>query len=241
MHSSIQPINLLCIAPFIFFILSFIHSTIRFFIHSSVHYFIHFFHLFIHSFDHSINLLVHLLVHSLLCFFIHPFFIHLVIHSFIYLSMHSFSEPRWSLHSLWSNWWHHQYFWSHNSQTTTYPRRSVQLVNNITLKCYFILIIVDGYFCIISGHAMPIRSLTFSPDSQLLITASDDGHIKMYDVYPCFSHLFLSLVSHSFIYIFIYSSIHSFFYLFIHSFIYTFIYSFIHPSINFHPFILIFI
>lgn len=31
---------------------------------------------------------------------------------------------------------------------------------------------------------MTIRSLTFSPDSQLLITASDDGHIKMYDVYP---------------------------------------------------------
>ena len=30
---------------------------------------------------------------------------------------------------------------------------------------------------------MPIRSLTFSPDSQLLITASDDNHIKMYDVY----------------------------------------------------------
>lgn len=34
-----------------------------------------------------------------------------------------------------------------------------------------------------AGHAMPIRSLTFSPDSQLLITASDDSHIKMYDVY----------------------------------------------------------
>ena len=30
---------------------------------------------------------------------------------------------------------------------------------------------------------MPIRSLTFSPDSQLLVTASDDGHIKIYDVY----------------------------------------------------------
>ena len=29
---------------------------------------------------------------------------------------------------------------------------------------------------------MPIRSLTFSPDSQLLVTASDDGHLKMYDV-----------------------------------------------------------
>lgn len=28
---------------------------------------------------------------------------------------------------------------------------------------------------------MPIRGLTFSPDSQLLLTASDDGHIKMYD------------------------------------------------------------
>ena len=32
------------------------------------------------------------------------------------------------------------------------------------------------------GHAMPIRSLTFSPDSQILLTASDDGHLKMYDV-----------------------------------------------------------
>uniref|UniRef100_A0A3Q1FZ47 Superkiller complex protein 8 n=1 Tax=Acanthochromis polyacanthus TaxID=80966 RepID=A0A3Q1FZ47_9TELE len=29
---------------------------------------------------------------------------------------------------------------------------------------------------------MPIRSLTFSPDSQLLVTASDDGYIKIYDV-----------------------------------------------------------
>nr|DBA32930.1 TPA: hypothetical protein GDO54_000676 [Pyxicephalus adspersus] len=32
------------------------------------------------------------------------------------------------------------------------------------------------------GHAMPIRSLTFSPDSQLLVTGSDDGYIKIYDV-----------------------------------------------------------
>ena len=43
---------------------------------------------------------------------------------------------------------------------------------------------IEHLWCVISGHAMPIRSLTFSPDSQLLITASDDGHIKMYDVYP---------------------------------------------------------
>ena len=39
------------------------------------------------------------------------------------------------------------------------------------------------FFVSSAGHAMPIRSLTFSPDSQLLITASDDNHIKMYDVY----------------------------------------------------------
>lgn len=34
----------------------------------------------------------------------------------------------------------------------------------------------------LEGHAMPIRSLCFSPDSQLLLTASDDGHMKLYDV-----------------------------------------------------------
>ena len=42
---------------------------------------------------------------------------------------------------------------------------------------------ISHFFVNLSGHAMPIRSLTFSPDSQLLITASDDNHIKMYDVY----------------------------------------------------------
>ena len=34
----------------------------------------------------------------------------------------------------------------------------------------------------LEGHAMPIRSLTFSPDSQKLLTGSDDGHMKIYDV-----------------------------------------------------------
>ena len=34
----------------------------------------------------------------------------------------------------------------------------------------------------LEGHAMPIRSLTFSPDSQKLLTCSDDGHMKIYDV-----------------------------------------------------------
>ena len=29
---------------------------------------------------------------------------------------------------------------------------------------------------------MPIRSLCFSPDSQLFLTASDDGHMKLYDM-----------------------------------------------------------
>ena len=34
----------------------------------------------------------------------------------------------------------------------------------------------------LEGHAMPIRSLTFSPDSQRLLTGSDDCHMKIYDV-----------------------------------------------------------
>lgn len=44
---------------------------------------------------------------------------------------------------------------------------------------------------------MPIRSLCFSPDSQLLLTASDDGHMKLYDVYAtsdCFFFNFLKII-----------------------------------------------
>lgn len=34
----------------------------------------------------------------------------------------------------------------------------------------------------LEGHAMPIRSLCFSSDSQYLVTGSDDRHIKLYEV-----------------------------------------------------------
>ena len=34
----------------------------------------------------------------------------------------------------------------------------------------------------LEGHAMPVRSLCFSPDSQLLLTASDDREMKIYDM-----------------------------------------------------------
>lgn len=34
----------------------------------------------------------------------------------------------------------------------------------------------------IEGHAMTIRSIAFSPDSELLLTAADDGHMKLYDL-----------------------------------------------------------
>jgi len=32
----------------------------------------------------------------------------------------------------------------------------------------------------LEGHAMPVRALAFSPDSKLLLTGSDDKHIKIY-------------------------------------------------------------
>jgi WD repeat-containing protein 61 len=32
------------------------------------------------------------------------------------------------------------------------------------------------------GHAMPIRSIAFAPNSQVLCTASDDNYIKVFDV-----------------------------------------------------------
>ncbi len=32
------------------------------------------------------------------------------------------------------------------------------------------------------GHAMPIRALCFSPDSQVLASASDDCHIRLHDM-----------------------------------------------------------
>ena len=34
----------------------------------------------------------------------------------------------------------------------------------------------------LEGHAMPVRSLCFSPDSHLLLTASDDREMKIYEV-----------------------------------------------------------
>jgi len=37
-----------------------------------------------------------------------------------------------------------------------------------------------NYLKTLEGHAMPVRALAFSPDSKLLLTASDDKHVKIY-------------------------------------------------------------
>ncbi len=50
---------------------------------------------------------------------------------------------------------------------------------------------------------MAVRSLVFSPDSSSLLTASDDMHVKMYDVYVLtvlpWPHSFLDKAAHSFL------------------------------------------
>jgi len=48
------------------------------------------------------------------------------------------------------------------------------------------------------GHAMPIRALCFSPDSQVLASASDDCHIRLHDLY-------ILVISYSFCFLHIYS------------------------------------
>ena len=49
---------------------------------------------------------------------------------------------------------------------------------------YNCTIFISLYVCLsYLGHAMPVRSLCFSPDSQLLVTGSDDKDMKIYDVY----------------------------------------------------------
>ena len=58
---------------------------------------------------------------------------------------------------------------------------------NCVLMCEWIVAVLWA------GHAMPIRGLCFSPDSTLLATASDDTHIKIYDVYVRLHQLFTHL------------------------------------------------
>ena len=43
-------------------------------------------------------------------------------------------------------------------------------------------VVVFLFFFYFAEHAMPVRSLAFSPDSRTLATASDDGFVKMYDM-----------------------------------------------------------
>lgn len=45
---------------------------------------------------------------------------------------------------------------------------------------------------------MPIRALCFSPDSQVLASASDDCHIRLHDLY-------ILVISYSFCFLHIYS------------------------------------
>ena len=53
---------------------------------------------------------------------------------------------------------------------------------NMVLSIHCLAFSVWDRNLLFTGHAMRIRSFCFSPDSQLLLTASDDGHMKLYDV-----------------------------------------------------------
>lgn len=52
-----------------------------------------------------------------------------------------------------------------------------------TLEGMSTIVHVYPSLCVSIGHAMSVRSLCFSPDSQLLVTGSDDKDMKLYDVY----------------------------------------------------------
>uniref|UniRef100_A0A3B4WW37 Superkiller complex protein 8 n=1 Tax=Seriola lalandi dorsalis TaxID=1841481 RepID=A0A3B4WW37_SERLL len=51
-----------------------------------------------------------------------------------------------------------------------------------TGNCFSVKDDKEVQVCSFTSLKTAVRSLTFSPDSQLLVTASDDGYIKIYDM-----------------------------------------------------------
>lgn len=83
------------------------------------------------------------------------------------LNAHIGVESKWTACSLWSYGWWNYFIWHQLFHQTSFYSRLVHSTKILTPQ----------------GHSMAVRALTYTKDGALLLSGSDDMHIKLYDTY----------------------------------------------------------